>query len=198
MARMAPDAPIGTSWAPLLTAAGPLSADSKERLFAALYADLHHLAERQLRRNGGIAISATTLLHETYLSVSRGAAEFPDRPRFLAYASRVMRSLIIDCARQRRAEKHGGGFRFTQLQEELVDSQSHPAGDAAQLAKLSDALDELAQLDPTLAELVDLRYFCGFSVAEIAALRGVSLRTIDRDWQKARTALYDALRDPPP
>jgi RNA polymerase sigma factor (TIGR02999 family) len=187
-----------TDWAPLMKAGGPLSSDSKERLFVALYADLHHLAEKQLRRTGGIAISPTTLLHETYLNVSRGVAEFPDRARFLAYASRVMRSLIIDCARQRRAEKHGGSFRFTQLQEEIVDAQSHPAGNAAQLVKLSDALDELAQVDAALAELVDLRYFCGFSVAEIAALRGVSLRTVDRDWQKARTALYGALSDPPP
>lgn len=195
---MSQDALNGTGWASLMKTAGPLSADGKERLFATLYADLHQLAEKQLRRNGGIAISPTTLLHETYLSVNRGAAEFPDRPRFLAYASRVMRSLIVDCARQRRAEKHGGSFRFTQLQEELVDAQSHPAGDAAQLAKLSDALDELAQVDAALAELVDLRFFCGFSVAEIAALRGVSLRTVDRDWQKARTALFGALSDPPP
>jgi RNA polymerase sigma factor (TIGR02999 family) len=195
---MSKDAIDASRLAPLLKSADPLSADSKERLFAALYADLHHLAERQLRRNDGIAISPTTLLHETYLSVSQGEAEFPDRSRFLAYASRVMRSLIIDSARQRRAEKHGGGFRFTQLQEELVDPQAQLAGDAAQLVKLSDALDELAQVDAALAELVDLRYFCGFSLAEIAALRGVSLRTVDRDWHKARIALYDALSDLPP
>jgi RNA polymerase sigma factor (TIGR02999 family) len=193
---MSQDAFNESAWAPLLKAAVPLSPENRERLFTTLYADLRNLAERQLRRNAGVAISPTTLLHETYLGVCRGDAEFPDRARFLAYASRVMRNLIIDSARQRRAQKHGGSFHFTQLQEELVDQRSNPAGEAAQLEQLSDALDELAQVDPALAELVDLRYFCGFSVAEIAALRAVSPRTVERDWQKARTALYDALSEP--
>ena len=186
-----------SGWAPLLKATEPLSAEGRERLFATLYAELHRLAERHLRRNAGVAISPTTLLHETYLGVARGEADFPDRARFLAYASRVMRNLVIDCARQRRSEKHGGAFRFTQLQEELIDPQSGSAGDAARLEKLSDALDELAQVDAALAELVDLRYFCGFSVAEIASLRDVSPRTVERDWQKARTALYGALCESP-
>ena len=187
-----------STWAPLMTAPATLTAENRKRLFAALYADLHQLAERQLRRNAGVALSPTTLLHETYLGVCRGAAEFPDRNRFLAYASRVMRSLIIDCARQRRAEKRGGGFHFTQLQEEQVDQQCTPGIETGQLEQLSDALDELAQVDPALAELVDLRYFCGFSITEIAALRSVSPRSVERDWQKARTALYGALSDAPP
>jgi len=194
---MAQDTCNESAWATLLASAGPLSAQNRERLFTTLYADLHGLAERQLRRNAGAAISPTTLLHETYLGVCRGDAEFPDRARFLAYASRVMRNLIIDSARQRRAEKHGGSFHFTQLQEELVDQRGDAAGEGARLQQLSDALDELAQVDAALAELVDLRYFCGFSVAEIAALRAVSPRTVERDWQKARTALYDALNESP-
>jgi RNA polymerase sigma factor (TIGR02999 family) len=195
---MSQEPPGASGLAPLLKTTGPLSEDSRERLFTALYAELHRLAEKHVRRNAGIAISPTTLLHEAYLGVARGEADFPDRARFLAYASRVMRNLIIDFARQRRAEKHGGGFHFTQLQEELIEPHSSAAGDADRLVKLSDALDELAQVDGALAELVDLRYFCGLSVAEIAALRGVSPRTVERDWQKARTALYDALCDFPP
>jgi RNA polymerase sigma factor (TIGR02999 family) len=197
MESMQQDAAADSSWGPLLKAAELQAAGSKERLFAALYSELHHLAEKQLRRNAGIAISPTTLLHETYLGVSRADAEFPDRARFLAYASRVMRNLIIDFARRRQAEKRGGGFQFTQLREDLVAAPADAAADADALARLSDALDELARVDAGLAELVDLKYFCGFSVAEVAALRGVSERTIERDWQKARTALYDALNEPP-
>jgi RNA polymerase sigma factor (TIGR02999 family) len=187
----------GSTRAPLVAAPAPVSASQRELLFTALYADLHKVAERQLQRHAGVALSPTTLLHETYLDVCGGDAHFPDRARFLAYASRVMRSLIIDRARQRRAEKHGGGFHFTQLLEEQVGQPGGASVEAAQLERLSDALDELAQVDASLAELVDLRYFCGFSVAEIAAIRNVSLRSVERDWQKARTALYDALGGAP-
>jgi RNA polymerase sigma factor (TIGR02999 family) len=192
---MPQDAADDNSWSALVKAAEQQTAGSKERLFAALYDELHRLAERQLRRNAGISISTTTLLHETYLGVSQGDAEFPDRPRFLAYASRVMRNLIIDLMRRRQAEKRGGSFHITQLREEIVDGELDRAADSDRLAKLSDVLDELAHVDGGLAELVDLRYFCGFSIAEIAALRGVSERTVERDWQKARRVLYDALSD---
>lgn len=182
-----PDPP-STPATPREEAAG---ADAKARLFAQLYAELRQLAERQLRRNNGLAISPTTLLHETYLDLSGRGAEFPDRARFLGYAARVMRGLIIDLVRERRAQKRGACFHITQLNTEIQD----PGPDASELSRLSDVLDGLAAHDPRLAEVVDLRYFCGYSIAEIAAQRGSCERTVQRDWEKARLFLYMQLRD---
>jgi RNA polymerase sigma factor (TIGR02999 family) len=163
---------------------------ANRQLFATLYDDLRKLAERQLRRNQGAPISPTTLLHEAYLGMSDRQASFPDQQRFMGYAARVMRGLIIDFVRERRALKRGGAYEITELPAEVADVAS---GDSADLSRLSDALDELAARDPRLAEVVDLRYFCGFSFEEIAAQRGASVRTVQRDWEKARLILFDGL-----
>ena len=162
---------------------------SNRELFASLYRELRQLAERQLRRNAGAAISPTTLLHEAYLGISSREAVFPDRERFMGYAARVMRGLIIDFVRERRALKRGAGYHITQLPTEV------PLAEVPDLARLSDALDELAVREPLLAQVVDLRYFCGFSLEEIAAQRGVSARTVQRDWEKARMLLFTSLSD---
>jgi RNA polymerase sigma factor (TIGR02999 family) len=162
---------------------------ANRKLFAALYDDLRQLAERQLRRNEGASISPTTLLHEAYIGISGRSAVFADRERFMGYASRVMRGLIIDFVRERRALKRGAAFHITQLPSEIAQV------DERQLARLSDVLDELATHDPRLAEVVDLRYFCGFSFEDIAAQRGTSARTVQRDWEKARTILFEELSD---
>jgi RNA polymerase sigma factor (TIGR02999 family) len=171
-----------------------------KELFATLYRELHGLAERQLRRSGaGLTLGATTLLHEAYLAmVDRKASRFPDRGRFLAYAARAMRGLIIDYARRQRAKKRGGEFHITLVGDrEIGDARSTPVPVAfAPLERLSDALDVLAQVDPALAELVDLHFFCGFSLVEIASLRGVSDRTVQRDWRKARLLLHRAMEEP--
>jgi RNA polymerase sigma factor (TIGR02999 family) len=165
-------------------------------LFAALYQELHALAERHLRRSGaGITLGTTTLLHEAYLDLAgRASARFPDRARFLAYASRVMRTLILDYVRRRRAKKRGGEFHITLSGgEDVVDQRSAAS---AQLDRLDDALDTLADVDRDLAELVDLHFFCGFSLVDIAALRGVSDRTVQRDWRKARLVLHGLMEEP--
>jgi RNA polymerase sigma factor (TIGR02999 family) len=162
----------------------------KDALFASLYAELHHLAQSHIRRGGGqLTMGATTLLHEAYLELnSRSSVAFPDRPHFLKYASRAMRGLVINYVRSRQAQKRGGDITFTAIRDQ------QPAGTgAASLETLSDALDALAQVDSSLAELVDLKFFCGFSFAEIAAMRGVSERTVQRDWAKARVLLHEAL-----
>jgi RNA polymerase sigma factor (TIGR02999 family) len=162
------------------------------QLFSSLYRELHRLAQRQLHRSaGGITLGATTLLHEAYLDLSAGRADFPDRARFFAYAARAMRGLIIDHLRERRAVKRGGEFHFTELDTEI--SESVPQ-EISETERLAEALDELAGVDAPLAELVDLKFFCGLSFAEIAALRGVSERTVQRDWKKARLYLHDTLR----
>jgi RNA polymerase sigma factor (TIGR02999 family) len=167
--------------------------NANQQLFVTLYAELHRLAKRELRRNGvAPQLSATTLLHEAYLDISgREGTSFPDRARFMAYSARAMRGLIIDYARDRQAQKRGGGFEITLLSTDIADGS---AGDA-ELARIGDALDELATVEPVLAQVVDLKFFCGFSFAEIAAMRGVSERTIQRDWEKARIYLHRALRD---
>jgi RNA polymerase sigma factor (TIGR02999 family) len=162
-----------------------------DALFATLYAELHRLARRELHRHGPIAgLGVTTLLHEAYLSISaKEGTVFADRPRFMGYAARVMRGLIIDDVRRRRSQKRGGLFEITSL------ATDHGGGvaDPQALVRIGDALDELAEVEPDLAEIIDLKFFCGFSFAEIAAMRGVSERTIQRNWEKGRLYLYDAL-----
>jgi RNA polymerase sigma factor (TIGR02999 family) len=158
-----------------------------ERLFATLYAELRRLADSKLRQYPGMTVSPTTLVHEAYVNLAgRENARFTDRGKFLSYAARAMRGLLIDFARRRQALKRGAGLEITRLDTQI---DAEPADDA-QLERLASALDELAGFDPRLAEVVDLKYFCGFSFAEIAALRDVSERTIQRDWEKARLILY--------
>ncbi|MBC7842780.1 MAG: sigma-70 family RNA polymerase sigma factor [Gemmatimonadaceae bacterium] len=164
-------------------------------LFVALYEELHRLAAAQLRRSGtDLTLGTTTLLHEAYLNLgTRERVEFPDQSRFLAYAARAMRSLIIDYARRGMAQKRGGGAFEITLTHSIAGAAVTQAGGAVELEKLSEALDELEQLEPGLAQLVDLHFFCGYSFVEIATMRGVSERTVQRDWRKARLLLQHSL-----
>jgi RNA polymerase sigma factor (TIGR02999 family) len=189
-------APNPESFTALFEAAEGGDRRSADALFAALYSELHRLAARQLARGSpAAALGTTSLLHAAYLDMSgREGASFPDRARFLGYAARVMRGLIIDAARRNRAEKRGGRFEITGLDGNESAESSHNSESAA-LARLSDALDELAGLEPGLAELVDLKYFCGFTFAEIAALRGVTERTAQRQWDRARLFLHRSLSE---
>jgi RNA polymerase sigma factor (TIGR02999 family) len=182
---------VAATIASLIASAERGDASAADALFAALYSELHRLAGRQLAGRSNLTLGTTTLLHEAYLNMSRQeGATFPDRARFMAYAAKVMRRLIIDYARRRQAQKRGGAFQITSL---LEDPEALPA-DEKELTEISAALDDLAAADPPLAELVDLRFFGGFSLAEIAAMRGVSERTIQRHWEKARLYLYQAIR----
>jgi RNA polymerase sigma factor (TIGR02999 family) len=171
--------------------ADPRAAD---QLFALLYAELHRLAERHLRRGGAqLTVGATTLVHECYLSMA-GLTDvtFPDRARFFAYASRAMRGLVIDYSRRRRAKKHDRGFEITLAEDSVVDGGER---ENEELQALDRALGDLAALDPRLAELVDLHFFGGFTFGEIAELRGLSERSVQRDWRKARLLLHRALHE---
>lgn len=165
-------------------------AKAREELFTVLYAELHGLAQRQLRGNSSLTLSPTTLLHETYLDMSsRGSGAFPDRARFLAYASRAMRGLIVDYYRSRSAQKRGGAFEITVLPTEMPQGVESDA----ELERLSEAVDALANVDPRLAQVVDLKFFCGMTFHEIAASLGSSERTVKRDWEKARILLQHEL-----
>jgi RNA polymerase sigma factor (TIGR02999 family) len=162
-----------------------------DELFGTLYRELHRLARRELARRGRIGgLGVTTLLHEAYISMSGNeGAVFVDHARFLGYAARVMRGLIIDDVRRRRSEKRGGQFHITSLGTDHFDVLSTPQA----LERIGEALDELSKVEPDLAEVIDLKFFCGFSFAEIAAMRGVSERTIQRNWEKGRLYLHHAL-----
>jgi RNA polymerase sigma factor (TIGR02999 family) len=179
--------------ATLVARAGKGDEAAKGALFASLYADLHRLAQAQLRRSGGQpTLSTTTLLHEAYLDIAkRDVAAFPDRNRFLAYASRAMRGLVINYVRNRQVQKRGGDLTFVELNENSAATPDR----GAELEALGAALDSLTALQPDLAELVDLKFFCGFSFSEIGAMRGVSERTVQRDWAKARLLLHRSLTD---
>lgn len=182
---------VSTIYSSLLTSAERGEPGAARALFAALYAELHRLARRELARNGAaVTLGVTTLLHEAYLDMSgREHTSFPDRARFMGYASRVMRGIIIDYARRRQAVKRGGQFRITSIGTE----DGEALADSQELSRIGEALEELAAVEPALAEIVDLKFFCGFSLAEIAAMRGVSERTVQRSWEKARIYLHDVL-----
>ena len=165
---------------------------SREELFSVLYDELHRRAQRELRSGAPLTISPTTLLHETYLKLSGlESVRFPDRARFLAYAACAMRRLIIDYVRSRNAQKRGAGFEITSLPTEAPQH----AHDVPELEGIGEALTALAEIEPRLAQVVDLKFFCGFSFAEIAAVMGISERTAQRDWDKARILLQRHLID---
>jgi RNA polymerase sigma factor (TIGR02999 family) len=194
------DAPADIGAMSALLATGPggtRDGPGVDALFTALYRELHRIARRELHRGGGpLTLSATTLLHETYLDLCARGLRFEHRDRFYAYAARAMRGLIVDRSRHRQAIKRGAGFELTSFDAtgaaDLADELA--AGD--DLQPLSDALDALARADPALAELVELKYFCGFDLVDIARMRGVGERTVQRHWDKARAFLRHALGTP--
>lgn len=161
-------------------------------LFTTLYDDLCRLARREVRRNGAQGMLGTgTLVHEAWLDLHRRPSLAFDEPgRFLAYAARTVRGLVIDRMRARQAQKRGGGLLTaldTQDAEQIADPELPPG--------IGEVLDELANLEPELAQVVDLKFFCGFTLAEVARMQGVSERTAQRQWEKARLLLFRALSD---
>jgi len=159
-----------------------------DALFSTLYSELHQLAKRErFMRWNPDNLGATTLLHEAYLDVAkREGCSFPDPSRFMGYVARVIRGIIIDHTRRKRALKHGGDLAFT---AQSIESIGKP-DEAKELSMISDVLDQLAKVEPELAEVVDLKFFCGFSFAEIAAIQKLSERTVQRRWEKARIYLH--------
>lgn len=169
---------------------------SAGKLFSLLYNELHRLARRQLARQGGVSISATTLIHEAYLEMAaRTGNSFPDPGRFMAYAAQVMRGLIVEHVRNRLAIKRGGRFELTSITTNAGDViGANLVSNDKELTHLCQALDELARLDRSLSQVVDMKFFCGLSFAEIGAMMGISERTVQRKWVKARIYLHRTLR----
>lgn len=161
---------------------------AQEALFAAAYGELRKLARSRLRDGGrNVCLDTTALVHESYLRfVAGGQLRAQDRRAFFAYASRVMRSVIIDSVRGRRAERRGGQVDVLTLNTQLLDQV--PAAED-QLLQVHEALDTLAAAEPRLAQVVEMRYFGGYTEQEIADTLEVDERTVRRDWQKARLLL---------
>jgi len=164
-----------------------------DRVLSTLYQELHAMARRQLAGQQAHTLDATALVHEAYLKlIGRQTAQFDDRAHFFAYAASAMRSVVVDYARQRLAQKRGGDLhRVTELPEEVegglrLDEET---------LGLDTALTRLAAVDERLAQVVELRYFAGLSELEIASLLKRSERSIRRDWQKARLFLLASLKD---
>jgi RNA polymerase sigma factor (TIGR02999 family) len=166
--------------------------DAAHEVFSLLYDDLHRLAHARLRRNEPITLLDTTsLVHETFLRVLKaGRIDASERPRFMAYAAQVMRSIIVDFVRQRHADRRGGSDPRVPL-----DSAAESVASAEdEVLRISEALDELARVDERLAKIVEMRYFGGFTEEDIALALDVNERTVRRDWQKARLLLSLALQ----
>jgi len=176
----------------LLHAAQQGDRDAAGHVVAQLYADLQRLARRHVRQAGHLTLLDTTaLVHEAWLRLPGGqGANFPDRRHFLAYAAQAMRSVVIDLVRARQAERRGGGLAHVTLDTAVAEQL--PDGDA-DILRVHEALDELAQLEPRLAQVVEMRYFGGLREPEIAEALGVTERTVQRDWQKARLFLSISL-----
>jgi RNA polymerase sigma factor (TIGR02999 family) len=168
-------------------------AGARNELFAAAYPELQLLARSRLREGGESSVlDATSLVHEAYLRfVQAGELRAEDRRAFFAYASQVMRSVILNHVRECQAQRRGGGARALTLLTGIADNL---AGDEETIVKVHDALLVLEQASPRLAEVALMRYFGGFSNREIAETLDITERTVERDWEKARLILQQALR----
>jgi len=166
-----------------------------DQVFAVLYPELRKIARARLRAQGGVAhLDTTALVHESFLRlVDAAELVLTDRKHFFTYAAKTMRNIIIDFAREQYAERRGGGQSALHLDTVLANELATTAGDAA-LIRINDALLELEALDPALAQVVEMRYFAGYSEVEVAELLGSSERTVRRQWEKARAFLLATLQ----
>jgi RNA polymerase sigma factor (TIGR02999 family) len=164
-----------------------------DELVTLIYPDLHRMARARLAVNNTITLLDTTsMVHEVYLKLHQAARIEADcRGQFFAYASQVMRSVIVDFARKRQSERRGGAAANVTLATEIVDGWSNTDDD---LERVDEALRELEETDPRLKQVVEMRYFGGFSEQEIAEALGVTDRTVRRDWERARMLLSVSLR----
>jgi RNA polymerase sigma factor (TIGR02999 family) len=165
--------------------------DALNRIVPLVYAELRRIASRRLGREASPrSLTPTALVHDAYLKlIDVRQARFRDRAHFLAMASRVMRRLLIDRARARRAARRGGGVEVVELDDELIASDAQ----AEALANLDEALTRLEAIDPRQGQIVEQRYFGGLSLEETAEVIGVSLATVKRELRFAHAWLAAAL-----
>lgn len=174
----------------LLRAAGNGDSDALNTLLPLLYDELHELAHRQRRRqNGPATLKTTALLHEAYMKLVRAGSDYEDRTHFFRTAAKAMRQIMVDYARRRHAEKRGG----TDSDATYDDAFFLAAQRSEEIIALDEALQRLAELSPRQSEVVNMRYFAGFTLPETAELLGISPATAWRDWAAAQAWLQQEL-----
>lgn len=168
-------------------------AKASGKLFELVYGDLKRMAHSRLYHSGGLAeLNTTALVHESFVRlVERGQLQATDRAAFFGYVGRVMRSVLVDHVRERQALKRGGADQLVTL----TTGVEGEALDDGRLLSISGALDALERLSPDYHQLVEMRYFAGLSVREVAELRGISTRSVEREWEKARAFLHRLMEE---
>jgi len=185
MPRIVPNADLGTVTQLLVELRGG-EPDAFDRLVPLVYSALKEVSHAQLRQRPGADLSTTELVHEAYLKLTPGTdVDWESRGHFFGVAARAMRQVLVDRARRRLAGKRGSGA----LPVTLTDAGERAPLDPVELIALDEALDRLDQLNSRLRQVVELRYFAGLPETEIAGLLGVTTRTVERDWVKARLFL---------
>ena len=180
----------------LLSAIGQGERNALGDLYALLYPELRRLAHSRVRRSGEMTLLDTTsLVHESYLRFAKsGAVDIGGRAQFMAYAAQVMRSVVVDAIRRRQSERGGGGVAHVEFDEAMAE-QVQVAVDPREneVLRVHDSLEELAAIDARLVQVVEMRYFAGMTEPEIAGVLGLTVRTVARDWEKARLFLHASL-----
>ncbi|MFK7846702.1 MAG: sigma-70 family RNA polymerase sigma factor [Rhodothermales bacterium] len=164
-------------------------ADSLDQLFAVVYKELHGLAHKVRSDHRGETINTTALVHEVYIKLA-GHSDWENRLHFLRTAAKAMRQILVSAARQKMALKRGGNQVNITFEEEL---HGGPLTSEKVLA-IDDALNQLQEVDPRMAQVVECRYFAGLSIEETASALGISDRTVKRDWRTARAFLAEAIK----
>lgn len=189
--RMHSDDSRTVTW--LLHRAAQGDVPARDKLYAVLYRELSRIARSHLSRAGTVSLDAPAILHDSFMrmegTVPQG--EFANRKVFFGYASAVMRNVIVDYVRERRAQKRGAGERELTLNTGIVETVLAEDG----VLDLHEALTQLERIDLRSYRVVEMRYFGGMTEAEIAEVLDVSVPTVKRDWRKARAYLFDYLRD---
>lgn len=177
----------------LLAAARQGQAEALNRLFDLLYPELRRLASARMRQTDErVMLDTTSLVHECYLRLLKlDELALQDRGHFMAYAAKVMRSVVVDLAREQQAQRRGGGLAFVTLDTALAGGL--PSGED-EILRIHEALEALGAIDARLVKVVEMRYFIGLDNSEIAQALDVSSRTVERDWERARSFLFAALK----
>jgi len=166
-------------------------AEAFPRLVALAYDDLRAIAHRRLLATGrGETLSTTALVHEVFLRlVGREGGEWPSRAHFYAFASRAMRHILVDQARRARAERRGGDRIRIPLEERVLSGADGPTD----VLGVDEAVDRLAERNTRMAQVVELRFFGGLTVQEVAQVLATSVRTVEREWTRAKVYLLESL-----
>ena len=177
----------------LLASLAGSSEDAVDRVFPVVYDELKMIAAARIgREQAGHTLGATALVHEAYLKlVNQRNTDWKNRAHFFAVAARAMRRILLDHAIARKAEKRGGGEPMVSLLEESAGEESS----AEQLIEIDQAINKLGEVDQRKAQLVEMRFFAGMSLSDIAEVTQLSLSSVNRDWRAARAFLATQLAD---